>query len=68
MDLIHQHVLSPLNKSPVQYWPMNDVSVILDKFQKRQTIQNQVTPKIHQHGVSSCVSYQYDLIGGVTIK
>src|SRR3954468_10800919 len=25
-----------------------------------QVIQNQVSPKIHQHGASSCVLYQYD--------
>ena len=43
-------------------------SHLLDKSHKRQIIQNQVTQKIHQHEVSSCVSYQHDLNGSVTIK
>ena len=31
-----------------------------------QVIQNQVTPKVHQHGVSSCALHQSDLNGSST--
>ena len=33
-----------------------------------QTFQKRVSPKIHQHGASSCVLYQYDLHGSATSK
>ena len=33
-----------------------------------QTIQKGVSPKIHQHGTSSCVLHQYDSSGSATSK
>ena len=33
---------------------------------KHQVIHNQVIPKAHQHGVSSCALHQYDLNGTAT--
>ena len=33
---------------------------------KHQVIHNQVIPKAHQHGVSSCALQQYDLNGSAT--
>ena len=33
---------------------------------KYQMIHNQVIPKAHQHGVSSCALHQYDLNGSAT--
>src|SRR6187399_2061256 len=35
---------------------------------EHQVIHNQVIPKAHQHGVSSCALHQYDLNGSVTNK
>ena len=35
---------------------------------KYQVIHNQVIPKSHQHGVSSCALHQYDLNGSATNK
>src|SRR4051812_21918626 len=33
---------------------------------KYQMIHNQMIPKVHQHGVSSCALHQYDLNGSAT--
>ena len=33
---------------------------------KYRMIHNQVIPKVHQHGVSSCALHQYDLNGSAT--
>ena len=41
-------------------------SHLIDKSHKRQTIQNQMTPKVYQHGVSSRITFQYDLKDGAT--
>ena len=35
---------------------------------KHQVIHNQVIPKVHQHGVSSCALHQYDLNGSPHIS
>ena len=35
---------------------------------KYQVIHNQVIPKVHQNGVSSCALHQYDLNGNATNK
>ena len=40
----------------------------IDMVRMSQTFQKRVSPKIHQHGASSCVLYQYDLHGSATSK
>ena len=38
----------------------------IDMVRMSQTFQKRVSPKIHQHGASSCVLYQYDSNGSAT--
>ena len=38
----------------------------IDMVRMSQTFQKRVSPKIHQHGTSSCVLYQYDSSGSAT--
>ena len=38
----------------------------IDMVRMSQTFQKRVSPKIHQHGASSCVLYQYDSSGSAT--
>ena len=38
----------------------------IDMVRMSQTFQKWVSPKIHQHGASSCVLYQYDSNGSAT--
>ena len=38
----------------------------IDMVCMSQTFQKHVSPKIHQHGASSCVLYQYDSSGSTT--
>ena len=40
----------------------------IDMVRMSQTFQKRVSPKIHQHGASSCVLHQYDLHGSATSK
>ena len=40
----------------------------IDMVRMSQTFQKRVSPKIHQHGASSCVLYHYDLHGSATSK
>ena len=40
----------------------------IDMVRMSQTFQKWVSPKIHQHGASSCVLYHYDLHGSATSK
>ena len=40
----------------------------IDMVRMSQTFQKWVSPKIHQHGASSCILYQYDLHGSATSK
>src|SRR4051812_11181053 len=40
----------------------------IDMVRMSQTFQKRVSPKIHQHGASSCVLYQYDLHSSATSK
>ena len=40
----------------------------IDMVRMSQTFQKWVSPKIHQHGASSCVLYQYDFHGSSTSK
>ena len=50
--------------------PENGVLVILPirHGRKYQVIHNQVIPKVHQNGVSSCALYQYDANSSATNK
>src|SRR4051812_40377743 len=50
--------------------PENGVLVILPMRHGSQVPSDsyQVTPKVHQYGVSSCVLYRYDLNGSATNK
>ena len=38
----------------------------IDMVRMSQTFQKWVSPKIHQHGASSCILYRYDLRGSAT--
>ena len=38
----------------------------IDMVRMSQSFQKRVSPKIHQHGASSCVLYQYDSSGSAT--
>ena len=38
----------------------------IDMVHMSQTFQKRVSPKIHQHGASSCILYQYDSSGSAT--
>ena len=40
----------------------------IDMVRMSQSFQKRVSPKIHQHGASSCVLYQYDIDGSATSK
>ena len=40
----------------------------IDMVCMSQTFQKWVSPKIHQHGASSCVLYRYDLRGSATSR
>ena len=40
----------------------------IDMVRMSQSFQKRVSPKIHQHGASSCVLYQYDLHGSATSR
>ena len=42
--------------------------VPIDMVHMSQSFQKRVSPKIHQHGASSCVLYQYDLHSSATSK
>ena len=40
----------------------------IDMVRMSQTFQKWVSPKIHQHGASSCILYRYDLRGSATSR
>ena len=40
--------------------------ILIDMVRMSQSFQKWVSPKIHQHGASSCVLYQYDSSGSAT--
>ena len=42
--------------------------ILIDMVRMSQSFKKRVSPKIHQHGASSFVLYQYDLHGSATSK